>query len=306
MKKQTYSDNNLLKPFIKWAGGKNQLLPDIQIKYPQELGKTINKYCEPFVGGGAVLFDILSNYKIEKILINDINKELINVYKQIKSNVSTLILELQKIQKKYWAMDIENQKKFYIKKRNRFNYLKVNGNKKVNIEKAVLFIFLNKTCFNGLFRVNSKGLFNVPKGSYKKPLICDTDNLKAISKKIKNIKITCGDYEQCLSFIDKNTFVYIDPPYRPLSQTASFTSYSEKIFDDNEQYRLGRFIDKINKIKAKIILSNSDPTNTNKNDKFFDDMYKNYNIERILAKRFINCDATKRSDVRELLITNYK
>lgn len=306
MKKQTYSDNNLLKPFIKWAGGKNQLLPDIQIKYPQELGKTINKYCEPFVGGGAVLFDILSNYKIEKILINDINKELINVYKQIKSNVSTLILELQKIQKKYWAMDIENQKKFYIKKRNRFNYLKVNGNKKVNIEKAVLFIFLNKTCFNGLFRVNSKGLFNVPKGSYKKPLICDIDNLRAISKKIKNIKITCGDYEQCLSFIDKNTFVYIDPPYRPLSQTASFTSYSEKIFDDNEQYRLGRFIDKINKIKAKIILSNSDPTNTNKNDKFFDDMYKNYNIERILAKRFINCDATKRSDVRELLITNYK
>lgn len=304
---KTISLNKInLKPFIKWSGGKNQLLPNIQLKYPAKLGKTINKYCEPFVGGGAVLFDILSNYDFTEILINDINKDLINVYKQIKSNVSKLILELQKIQEKYWAMDIKNQKNFYIQQRERFNYLKVTVDKKVNIEKAVLFIFLNKTCFNGLFRVNSKGLFNVPKGSYKKPLICDKANLKAISRKIKNIKITCGDYEKCLSFIDKNTFVYIDPPYRPLSKTASFTSYSEKNFNDDEQYRLSKFIDKLNKLKAKVILSNSDPTNTDKNDKFFDDMYKNYNIERILAKRFINCDATKRSDVRELLVTNYK
>lgn len=306
MKKQNCLDNNLLKPFVKWAGGKNQLLPNIQIKYPLGLGKNINKYCEPFVGGGAVLFDILSNYNIKEILINDINKELINTYKQIKINVSKLIKNLSSIQNEYWNLNTEEQKQFYNEKRERFNYLKVNGNQTVNIEKATLFIFLNKTCFNGLFRVNSKGLFNVPKGSYKRPLICDENNLKEISKKMKQVTITCGDYEQCLPFIDKNTFVYIDPPYRPLSETANFTSYSEKNFDDNEQYRLGRFIDKLNKLKAKVILSNSDPTNTNENDKFFDDMYKNYNIERILAKRFINCDATKRSDVRELLITNYK
>lgn len=297
--------NTIIKPFIKWAGGKKQLLYDIRQKYPFNKDNKINKYCEPFVGGGAVLFDILSNYEIKEILINDINKELTNVYTQIKTNVPELIKELSKIQKRFWTMDNELQKKFYYKKRDLFNYLKVNGNEKVNIEKAVLFIFLNKTCFNGLFRVNLKGLFNVPKGSSKKPLICDKENLNLISKKMKNVSITCGDYAQCLSFIDKNTFVYIDPPYRPISITANFTSYSENIFNDSEQYRLGDFINKINKLGAKVILSNSDPKNTNKNDTFFDDMYKKYNISRIEAKRFINCDATKRSDITELLITNY-
>ncbi|MDD5022327.1 MAG: DNA adenine methylase [Endomicrobiaceae bacterium] len=294
-----------IKPFIKWAGGKKQLLSDIRQKYPFNIDNKINKYCEPFVGGGAVLFDILSNYQVEKILINDINKELINVYNQIKENVSELIIELSKIQNKFWKMDNETQKKFYYKRREEFNYLKVNGDEKVNIKKAVLFIFLNKTCFNGLFRVNSKGLFNVPKGSSKKPLICDEENLNAISKKMKKVSVICGDYKKCLSFIDKNTFVYLDPPYRPISLTASFTSYSENLFNDSEQYRLGLFIDKINIKGAKVILSNSDPKNINKKDNFFDDMYKNYNIDRIEAKRFINCDATKRSDITELLITNY-
>ena len=303
--KGVMTTNTIIKPFIKWAGGKKQLLSDIRQKYPFNIDNKINKYCEPFVGGGAVLFDILSNYQIEKILINDINKELINVYTQIKEKVSELIIELSKIQNKFWKMDNEAQKKFYYKKREEFNYLKVNGDEKVNIKKAVLFIFLNKTCFNGLFRVNSKGLFNVPKGSYKKPLICDEDNLISISKKMKKVSILCGDYGKCLSFIDKNTFVYIDPPYRPISLTANFTAYSENVFNDPEQYRLGKFIDEINKKGSKVILSNSDPKNTNKKDNFFDDMYKNYNIDRITAKRFINCDATKRSDITELLITNY-
>lgn len=304
-KQRIMTTNKISKPFLKWAGGKGQILSDIRSKYPSDLGTKINKYCEPFVGGGAVLFDVLNNYEIKEVLINDINKELINTYIQIKNNVNKLINFLTIIQNEYWDLEPNKQKKFYNKQRDRFNYLKVNGDKSVNIEKAILFIFLNKTCFNGLFRVNSKGVFNVPKGSYKKPTICDKENLLNISKNLKNVNILCGDYKNCLSFIDKKTFVYIDPPYRPLSLTASFTAYSENLFNDSEQLRLGDFINRITKKSAKVILSNSDPKNTNKKDNFFDDMYKNYNIDRILAKRFINCDATKRSDITELIITNY-
>ncbi len=294
-----------VKPFIKWAGGKSQLLLDMRKNYPEELGKTINKYCEPFVGGGALLFDILSNYKIEAILINDINPELTNTYLQIKTNIDDLVKELCLIQNQYWQLEIEARKEFYYEKRNRFNYLKVNGNEDVNIEKASLFIFLNKTCFNGLFRVNKKGLFNVPIGSYKNPLICDIDNLTSINKLLQNVTIKCGDYKKCIDFIDENTFVYIDPPYRPLTETASFNSYSETNFNDKEQIELGNFVDKITLKKAKVIVSNSDPKNINEDDNFFDALYKNYRIERVTARRMINSKATNRGIINELLILNY-
>ena len=304
MKKQDCLDNNLLKPFVKWAGGKNQLLPNIQIKYPLGLGKNINKYCEPFVGGGAVLFDILSNYNIKEILINDINKELINTYKQIKTNVSKLIKNLSSIQNEYWNLNTKEQKQFYNEKRERFNYLKLNGNKNVNIEKATLFIFLNKTCFNGLYRVNRDGKFNVPKGLYKSPIICDEKNLEVINKLLTNVSIIYGDFELCENFIDKNTFVYVDPPYRPLNNTASFTAYDKMNFDDNEQKRLCRFIDKIVNKGAKIVLSNSDPKNIDSNDNFFDDLYSKYSITRIDAKRVINSKGNNRGLIKELLIAN--
>ncbi len=294
-----------VKPFIKWAGGKSQLLLDMRKNYPEELGKTINKYCEPFVGGGALLFDILSNYKIEEILINDINPELTNTYLQIKTNIDDLVKELCLIQNQYWQLEIEARKEFYYEKRNRFNYLKVNGNEDVNIEKASLFIFLNKTCFNGLFRVNKKGLFNVPIGSYKNPLICDIDNLTSINKLLQNVTIKCGDYKKCIDFIDEKTFVYIDPPYRPLTETASFNSYSETNFNDKEQIELGNFVDKITLKKAKVIVSNSDPKNINEDDNFFDALYKNYRIERVTARRMINSKATNRGIINELLILNY-
>ncbi|OOB77147.1 MAG: hypothetical protein BEN18_11150 [Epulopiscium sp. Nuni2H_MBin001] len=220
-----------MKPFIKWAGGKTQLLPEIRKKYPKELGITINKYCEPFLGGGAVLFDIISQYKLEEILINDINKELINTYSQIKHNLEYLLDELYNMQNLFWGMDTEARKLYYYNKRDRFNLLKLSGDEKINIEKASLFIFLNKTCFNGLFRVNKKGLFNVPMGAYKTPLICDKENLTAVSRILKNIIIITGDYNCTFDFIDKNTFVYIDPPYRPISKTSSFTSYTETNFN---------------------------------------------------------------------------
>ena len=186
----------IVKPFIKWAGGKSQLLPDIKSRYPEELGKSITKYCEPFVGGGAVLFDILSSYTINAILINDINAELANAYRQIKGYPNELIFALSQVQAVFWPMDAEQRKEYYYNKRARFNYLKINGDEAVNLEKAALFIFLNKTCFNGLFRVNKQGLFNVPMGSYKKPMICDAENLKAINARLQNVTIKCGDYKE--------------------------------------------------------------------------------------------------------------
>lgn len=295
----------IVKPFIKWAGGKTQLLPQIRNKYPKELGKTINKYCEPFIGGGAVLFDILSNYTLKEVLINDINAELTNTYKQIKNHLDILGDKLYEMQEHFWKLNTEERKEYYYDKREWFNYLKVNGDEKVNIEKAALFIFLNKTCFNGLFRVNKKGLFNVPMGSYKKPLICDTENLQNINILLQNVTIKCGNYIECESFIDNNTFVYIDPPYRPLTETASFTSYAEMDFNDEEQITLGKFVDRISGKKAKIVVSNSDPKNVDENDHFFDELYSKYQIDRVNAKRMINCNAKSRGDVKELLISNF-
>jgi len=167
-----------------------------------------------------------------------------------------------------------------------------------------LLIFLNKTCFNGLYRVNSKGLFNVPIGSYKKPPICDAENLRLISRLLENVQINCGDYSKCADFIDDNTFAYIDPPYRPLTATASFTSYSENEFCDKQQIELGKFVDEIAAKGAKIVVSNSDPKNSDESDSFFDDLYSNYTIMRISAKRMINSKATGRGNINELLICN--
>lgn len=294
-----------MKPFIKWAGGKSQLLPEIRKKYPDKLGKNITKYCEPFIGGGAVLFDVLSQYQLEEVLINDINNELTNTYSQIKLNLENLSKELEKAQTLFWDMDTDERKEYYYEKRERFNFLKLNQSEYDDLEKAYLFIFLNKTCFNGLFRVNKSGLFNVPIGSYKKPLIYDADNLEKISKILKDVKITTGDYKDTIDFIDENTFVYIDPPYRPISDTASFTAYAQTDFNDNAQIELGAFVDKINNKGAVVVVSNSDPKNNNIDDDFFDDLYSSFNIERVNAKRMINCNSDNRGNVKELLISNY-
>lgn len=289
-----------VKPFVKWAGGKSQLLNTIREKYPEK----IDKYCEPFVGGGAVLLDVLANCHPKEVLINDINAELANTYSQIKNSVDELIEMLSEMQETFWAKNDNDRKVMYLAKRERFNDLKVNGDEQINLEKAALFIFLNKTCFNGLYRVNRKGLFNVPIGSYKKPPICDAENLRLISGLLKNVQIKCGDYSKCADFIDENTFVYIDPPYRPLTATASFTSYSENEFGDKQQIELGKFVDEISAKGTKVLISNSDPKNSDESDSFFDDLYSNYTIMRVSAKRMINSKATGRGNVNELLICN--
>ncbi len=249
-------DEKSVKPFLKWAGGKGQLLKEIEKYYPFD--DVITKYAEPFVGGGAVLFDILSRYNLDEIYISDINAELINTYVVIRTHIESLIELLDRYQGEYVPLETEYRKSYYMTKRDRFNELKVNGNEAENIEKAALMIFLNKTCFNGLFRVNKKGLFNVPMGSYKNPLICDEKNLSAVSDKLQNVRIVCGDYRNSAEFIDEHTFVYFDPPYRPLTETASFTAYTENLFNAEEQVELAEFVESMHKKGAKIVVSNSD------------------------------------------------
>jgi len=298
------NDEKCVKPFLKWAGGKGQLLKEIEKYYPFDSG-FITKYAEPFVGGGAVLFDILSKYNLDQVYISDINAELINTYVIIREHIEELIVLLQKYQNEYVPLETENRKLYYLEKREKFNDLKVNGNENENIEKAALMIFLNKTCFNGLFRVNKKGLFNVPMGSYKNPLICDEKNLRAVSEKLQNVEIVCGDYRESAEFIDENTFVYFDPPYRPLTETASFTAYTENLFNDKEQIELAEFVECMHKKGAKIVVSNSDPKNSNSEDDFFDKIYFSHKIKRVEATRMINCNSEARGKIKELLISNF-
>lgn len=299
----TKNDEKTVKPFLKWAGGKGQLLKEIEQYYP--FNDRITKYAEPFVGGGAVLFDILGKFDIKEVYISDINAELINAYRIIRDNVNELIAVLKTYQEEYIPLPAEERKVYYMEKRDRFNDLKVYGNKAVNIEKAVLMIFLNKTCFNGLYRVNKKGLFNVPMGAYKNPMICDEKNLREVSTKLQNVTIICGDYRESEEFIDEHTFVYFDPPYRPLTDTASFTAYTENLFNDEEQINLARFVDAMHKKGAKIVVSNADPKNSNTEDDFFDNIYNAHKIKRVEATRMINCNSELRGKIKELLISNF-
>jgi len=291
-----------VKPFVKWAGGKSQILGDIRRKYPMGLGSTITKYAEPFVGGGAVLFDVLSQFKMKEVYISDINRELIQTYTAIRDNVAELIAHLKDLELKYLSASDDARKETYYSVRDHFNVLKSVGNE--SIEMVALFIFLNRTCFNGLYRVNSHGAFNVPQGSYKNPTICDERNLLAVSEKLQGVTIVCADYKESRSFIDSTTFVYFDPPYRPLTVTASFTSYVENGFGDKEQAELAAFINEISKCGASIVASNSDPKNTDENDNFFDHLYAQHEIIRIFASRAINSVGSSRGKISELLIAN--
>ncbi len=298
-----YDKKNPAKPFIKWAGGKGQLLPTIRKFYPSGLGMTIRKYCEPMVGAGAVLFDILNTYEMDEVYICDTNVELINVYKAVKNNVIELIELLSEYENEHLKRADEERKEYYYQQRERFNAEIQQPRKENSLLRAALFIYLNKTCFNGLFRVNKKGLFNVPMGSYKNPTICDVENLKKTSELLQCVTIISGDYTCIENIIDENTFVYFDPPYRPLTKTAEFTSYNADDFNDEDQVKLAEFIKSLK--VAKVMASNSDPKNVDENDEFFDDLYVDLNIYRVSANRAINSKGKGRGKVSELLITNY-
>jgi len=300
------------KPFLKWAGGKGQLLQQFENFYPNELksGK-IKKYIEPFIGGGAVFFEIIEKFNFEYTYISDINKDLILAYKTIQKSPKDLICCLENFQANYYEKDTPKRKEFFYETRSKYNLEKDLINYEIFsnewIERTAKLIFLNRTCFNGLFRLNSKGEFNVPFGDYKKPRILDSENLKEISKILQKTEIKNADYKKCLSKVDEKTFVYFDPPYRPISKTSSFTTYAGLGFTDKEQIKLANFFKKLDKEKnAKLMLSNSDPKNENIEDNFFDDLYKKFFINRVLASRIINSKVAKRGQIKELLITNYK
>ncbi|SFA73974.1 DNA adenine methylase [Selenomonas ruminantium] len=293
-----------VKPFLKWAGGKGQLLSEISAYYPFDDSK-FTKYAEPFVGGGAVLFDVLNKFDLEAVYISDVNRELIGAYKSIKENVDELIARLQEYQSAYLPELTEGRKAYYMKMRAHFNELKLVGRDADQVERAALLIFLNKTCFNGLYRVNKKGAYNVPMGAYKRPLICDEENLRGIAQKLQNVEIVCADYSMARDFIDEHTFVYFDPPYRPLTATASFTSYTADCFNDDDQIALAKFVDEMAAKGAKVVVSNSDPKNADEEDMFFDDIYAAHKIRRVSATRMINSKATARGKISELLISNF-
>src|SRR5690554_1123175 len=266
------------KPFIKWVGGKTQLIESIKKTIPKNFTKINNvTYIEPFVGGGAVLFWILQEYpNITKAVINDINPDLIIAYKTIKENPIELVEFLQIIQDEYLLLNEEKRKDYYLKKRERFNTKSLNF-----VENTATFIFLNRTCFNGLYRVNSKGLFNVPFGKYANPKICDKHTILKDSKLLQRVEILNTDFENTLNYSDLNSIFYFDPPYRPLNTTSSFNSYAKEPFNDNEQIRLKSFCDKITTKGHYLILSNSDCKAANPKDSFFDDLYSKYKIERV-------------------------
>ena len=289
-------------PFVKWAGGKGQLLETLKSNLPRDID-TIKKYAEPFVGGGAFLFSLISEYRFEEILISDNNKELMNTYRVIKNNCNRLINSLNTLQSEYNSLDKDLQEQYYYEKRDLFNTLLLN--EETEIEKASLFIFLNKTCFNGLYRVNKKGKYNVPFGKRQEISIYDAENLTRISELLQNVTVRECDYHEIEDFIDSTSFVYFDPPYRPLNQSSGFTSYTEDQFSDKNQIELADFYKKLSKKGAKLMLSNSDPKNTNENDSFFDDLYCDFNILRVQASRMINSNGKGRGKINELLIKNY-
>lgn len=289
------------KPFIKWVGGKTQLLEEVKESLPPDLKtKADVTYVEPFVGGGAVLFWILQEYpNIKRAIINDINAELICTYRVIKENVEFLISELKQLQSEYIPLNTDERKSYYLDKRTLFN-----SRSTPDIETASLFIFLNRTCFNGLYRVNSKGKFNVPHGKYSNPKICDEDTLRADSALLQKVTILCGDFSKTKQFVGPNSVFYFDPPYKPLTETAAFTSYAKNGFDDNEQIRLGRFIEEIASEGASFVASNSDPKSINSEDVFFDKLYQKFSIKRVSAARLINSNPNGRGCISEIMISN--
>lgn len=303
MKRNAVVEKGNIHPFLKWAGGKGQLLDVLKANLPDGMGTSITKYAEPFIGGGALLFALLNEYSFEEVYINDNNKELINVFTVIKNNCEALTEYLKMIQEEYEKLDMNDRPTFYYIQRDKFNGLTLSD--ETAVMKASLFIFLNKTCFNGLYRVNKSGKFNVPAGKYKNPLICDKENLINISERLRNVIIRSSDYRDVEDFADKNTLVYFDPPYRPLNVTSAFTSYTENQFNDDDQIELAKFYKKLSDKGVKVLLSNSDPHNVDCEDNFFDDLYESFNVQRITAVRMINSKAEKRGNITELLIKNY-
>lgn len=286
----TYTEykKEMPRPFVKWVGGKRQLarqFRDMDLYPPDDFDVSRATYFEPFVGGGAMFFDLMP----QRSVLSDMNKELIITYNIIKDNIEDLIKRLKTHQKK-------NSKDYFLKIRSQ------DFEKLTNINIAARFIYLNRTCFNGMFRVNSKGQFNVPYGKYKNPLICDEDNLKKVSKSLKNIKILHQDYRKVLEKAKKGDFIYFDPPYYPVNKTSNFTSYTKEAFLEKEQEELRDTYLKLHKRGCYVMLSNSDTPFINK---LYSGLSKKIKIKKVFAGRNINSKASGRGKIKEVVVINY-
>lgn len=292
------------KPFIKWVGGKGQLLEQLEASLPKELNTREFVYLEPFIGGGAMMFFMLQKFpNIKRVVINDINNNLTNAYKTVKEQPELLVRNLKTIEREYLLLaDEVLRKEYYLKMRDSFN-----NDDLTIIEKTALLLFLNRTCFNGLYRENSKGKFNVPFGKYAKPTICNEEVIFADSELLNkfDVEIMTGDFSETASKIDEKilNFIYFDPPYRPLSSTSSFNTYVKEAFDDLEQKRLADFCNQLSqKGNCFWMLSNADCSAKNPDDLFFEKIYSEFLIQRVYASRSVNAVASKRGKLSELLI----
>lgn len=292
------------KPFLKWVGGKGQLLSQLEAMLPVDFAAWDNvTYIEPFVGGGAMLFHMLQHHpQITRAIINDINPDLVTCYRVVRDKPMDLLHALEEIQKEYHALQTEERRRsFFLSKREIFN-----GKGLEDVENTTLFFFLNRTCFNGLYRVNKSGAFNVPFGKYETPTICDRATIMADSELLQKVEIMQGDFEATYEKAEGNTLFYLDPPYRPLSSTAAFKDYAKEAFGDKEQVRLKQFCDRIEQAGYCFMLSNSDGLAAAHADRFFDELYAAYRIERVWASRNINSVASKRGKLTEILVHNFE
>jgi DNA adenine methylase len=271
-----------LPTFVKWAGGKNQLIEQFKNFFPEK----IDGYIEPFVGGGAVFFYVKANFEPQKIILSDTNEELINSYEVIRDDVDCLIDLLKQHREKHC-------KEYY------YDVRQIDADVLSKIEKAARFIYLNKTCFNGLYRVNSRGKFNVPMGSYKNPSIFKEKELRQASNLLKGVELKTCSFEHIIDFAEEGDFIYLDPPYHPVSRTANFTSYTSDSFSESDQIRLAETYKKLDARGCRVMLSNSDTP-------FINELYKDFTIHTVKAKRMINCDATKRGAINEVVVLNYE
>ncbi|MBP3774397.1 MAG: Dam family site-specific DNA-(adenine-N6)-methyltransferase [Bacteroidaceae bacterium] len=300
-------EKSIAKPFVKWVGGKGQLLPQLKAALPNQLYDKDFTYIEPFVGGGAMLFFMLQHFpNIKKAVINDLNENLANAYRSIKEHPEQLIDLLRQMEREYLPIkEDEKRRSYYTEIRRQFNDESIDST-----QKAALLLFLNRTCFNGLYRENSKGKFNVPFGRYTHPTICNEELIYTDSELLNafDVQILSGDYSQTAHEIESHglNFFYFDPPYRPLSATSSFNTYVKEAFGDKEQARLADFCQELStRGNCLWMLSNSDCSSKNPSDTFIEDLYQGFHIDRVFASRCVNANGNKRGKLTEVLIDNY-
>lgn len=295
------------KPFLKWVGGKTQLLPELEARLPDDFARTVRVYAEPFVGGGALLFHLLSRgLRPERIVVNDSNPNLANAWRVVQRHADALVEALERFETDYRGLPDESSKRsFFLGVRCSYNS-GTSTTESEDVARAAELFFLNRTCFNGLYRVNAKGLFNVPFGKYANPTICDEETIRVASLALEGVEILSRDFADAVADAGPDWFVYFDPPYRPLSSTSSFCDYTQGGFDDDEQRRLARLCRSLDAKGARWLLSNSDPKGTNPDDTFFDELYAGFEIRGVRASRMLNANPEKRGKLGELLISNYQ